>query len=171
MMKASWAAVAFATVLVMASLVEAQTAMSLPTAHIPIDSIMFAIRPPLPGQLSYLQAIKYIDDRMRYVDPLSGIYSNYYRYWCMFPQFVDRVETIANGAGDTNGVRLWCKYSYPQCAHSNPLGSSSVIANSITVQAIASRRTRLALEDLISIMGGHTHTSVSAIGFTSRRPF
>src|SRR3954453_11397334 len=39
-----------------------------------INSTGFAVREPLPGQLGYLQAIRFIDYRMKYLDPLSAFF-------------------------------------------------------------------------------------------------
>jgi hypothetical protein len=38
------------------------------------NSPAFARRDPLPGRPNYLQTIKYIDDGMRYVDPLTQFF-------------------------------------------------------------------------------------------------
>jgi hypothetical protein len=147
-----------------------------------INSATFAVRAPLPGHLNYLQAIKYIDDGMQYVDPYSRflvspvgeicfyarpvapqtVFDNYYRYWCVHPQSVSNVEAFTNGGGGISEVRIWCMHSYPHCAHSldysNVLSSSSSISNNITVQIIPSRQERSALEDLIFVMGGNAIT-------------
>src|ERR1700758_118436 len=40
----------------------------------PVNSPAFAVRAPLPSQPGYLTTIKFIDDGMRYVDPLSLFY-------------------------------------------------------------------------------------------------
>ena len=141
----------------------------------PINSPAFARRSPLPGQLGYLQTIKYIDDGMRYVDPLGRffispagemcfriipnyptiIYDSFYRDWCIFPQLVDRVDAATNPT--FNEVRLWCMRAYPQCAHS--LGETGRIANSISAATIDYRQERAALENLIYMMGGNARPS------------
>ena len=145
-----------------------------PAPAAPINSPVFAIRPPLPAQLGYPTTIKFIDDGMRYVDPLSQfyispagqmcfrtrpdyptvIYDNYYRDWCIFPQTVDRVEAVTNPT--FNEVRLWCMRAYPQCAHSLPDGR---IGNSISAPTLDYRQERLALENLVHMMGGNARLS------------
>lgn len=135
-----------------------------------IDSPIFAVRLPPPGHPGYLATIKYIDDGMRYVDPLAGfyvspagelcfhtrpdypttIYENYYRDWCIFPQSVDRVEALPNPT--LNEVRLWCRRAFPQCARS--LGDGR-IADSILAPTLDYRQERDALEHLIFMMGGY----------------
>ena len=145
-----------------------------PAPAAPINSPAFAIRAPLPAQLGYLTTIKFIDDGMRYVDPLSQfyispagemcfrtrpdyptiIYDNYYRDWCIFPQTVDRVEAVTNPT--FNEVRLWCMRAYPQCAHSLPDGR---IRNSISAPTLDYRQQRLALENLVYMMGGNARLS------------
>lgn len=139
-----------------------------------IDSVRFAIRPPLPGQPGYRLTIKFIDDGMRYVDPLSQfyispvgemcfrtrpgypttIYENYYRDWCVFPQTVDRVEAVTNPT--TNEVRLWCMRAFPQCARSLADGH---IGNSISAPTLDYRQERAALEHLVYMMGGNARPS------------
>ena len=149
---------------------QAPPAIILPAVQpAPINAPVFAIRGPLLGQPGYLQTIKYIDDGLRYVDPLSQffispagamcfrtrpdyptvIYDNFYRDWCMFPQTVDRVEAATNPT--INEVRLWCMHAYPQCAHS--LGDGR-IANSISAPTFDYRQERAALANLIYMMGG-----------------
>jgi hypothetical protein len=134
-------------------------------------------RASLPGQPSYLQTVKYIDDGMRYIDPLSQffispagemcfriipnyptiIYESFYRNWCIYPQLVDRVEAATNPT--FNEVRLWCRRDYPQCAHS--LGEFGRISNSISAPTIDYRQERAALENLIQMMGGNVGSSQS----------
>lgn len=145
----------------------------------PIDSVAFATRQPLPGQLAYLQAIRYIDDGMRYIDPHSRffvspageicfrvfpnsptiIYDNHHSDWCMYPQHVARVEAMANKITNTNEVRLWCARPFPQCArridHPNPLGDGGWVANTISAATLDYREQRAALQNLIYLMGGN----------------
>ena len=140
--------------------------------HAPINSIVFAVRSVLPGQPGYLQTIKYIDDGMRYADPGSRFfispagemcfrlrphyptvyYDDYYRNWCMHPWMVDRVEAGIGFA--LNEVRLWCAHSAPQCAH-----AADEIANGISAPSIEYQQERLALENLIFLMGGSVRPS------------
>jgi hypothetical protein len=139
-----------------------------------INSPAFARRGPLPTRPDYLLTIKYIDDGMRYVDPLTHfyvspagelcfrtkpnypqvIYETRYRTWCMYPQTVDRVEAVSNDITRINEVHLWCRRAYPQCAHS--LTEPGWIANSISTSTVDYRKERDALEDLIDMMGGKT---------------
>jgi hypothetical protein len=133
-----------------------------------INSLAFALRGAAPGQFSYLQTIKYIEDGMRFADPGSRFfvsptgemcfrmrrnyptvyYDDYYRNWCMHPWSVERVET---GVGFAfNEVRLWCAHNSPQCAH-----TVDEIANGISAPTIEYRQERAALEDLIYLMGGY----------------
>lgn len=145
----------------------------------PFNSVAFAVRQPLPGRLAYLQAIRYIDDGMKYTDPLSGffvspagelcfrvfphspriIYESHHSSWCMYPQYVGRVEAMANKITNVNEVRLWCARPFPQCARrvepSNPLGAAPWAANSISAAALDYREQRAALQDLIYLMGGN----------------
>ena len=139
-----------------------------------INSPVFATRGPLPGRPDYLLTIKYIDDGMRYVDPLTYffvspagelcfrtkpnypqvIYETRYRTWCISPQTVDRVEAVSNDITRINEVHVWCRRAYPQCAHS--LTEPGWIANSISTSTVDYRKERDALEDLIDMMGGKT---------------
>jgi hypothetical protein len=141
----------------------------------PINALTFPPRDVLPAPLNYLQTAKYIDDGMVYADPLSRffispvgemcfrirpdyptiIYNNFYRDWCIYPQFVDRVEAVTNPT--INEVRLWCMRAYPQCAHSG--GEIGQIANSISVPTVDYRQERAAVENLIRMMGGSARSS------------
>lgn len=133
-----------------------------------LNSPVFAVRGVPPNAPGYLQTVKYIDDRIRYIDPGSRFfispvgemcfrirpryptvyYDTYYRNWCVYPRYVGRVEA---GIGLTsNEVRLWCRYAAPQCAH-----SFDEVANSISAPTIEFRGERAALENLIYIMGGN----------------
>ena len=76
-----------------------------------INSPVFAIRPPLPGQPGYLDTIRYIDNGVKYIDPFaeffisydgqmcfrglvnrqSVFFENYQNYWCMYPTAVNNV--------------------------------------------------------------------------------
>jgi hypothetical protein len=135
-----------------------------------INSPVFAVRLPPPGRPGYLATIKFIDDGLRYVDPLAGffvspagelcfhtrpdypttIYQNYYRDWCLFPQTVDRVEAAFNPT--INEVRLWCRRAFPQCAHSLADGR---IADDVSAPTLDYRQERDAIEALIYMMGGY----------------
>jgi hypothetical protein len=141
----------------------------------PINSSAFAIRGPLPGRLPYLATVKYIDDGMRYVDPLSGffispigemcfrtianyptiIYDHFYRTWCIHPLMVDRIEAVTNPT--TNEVRVWCMRAYPQCVHS--LGEFVRFSNSISAPTLDYRQERAALENLVYILGGYIRSA------------
>ena len=141
----------------------------------PINSSTFAIRGPMPGSPPFLATVKYIDDGMRYVDPLSRffispigemcfrtipdyptiIYDHFYRTWCIHPLMVDRVETVTNPA--TNEVRVWCMRAYPQCAHS--LGEFVRFSNNISAPTLDYRQERAALENLVYMMGGYVRSS------------
>ena len=136
------------------------------------NSPAFARRGPLPGRPDYLLTIKYIDDGMRYVDPLTHffispagemcfrtkpnypqvIYATRYRTWCMYPQTVDHVEAVTNDITRINEVHLWCRRAYPQCAHG--LSEPGWIANRIYASTVDYRQERDALENLIYLMGG-----------------
>ena len=138
------------------------------------NSPAFARRGPLPGRPDYLLTIKYIDDGMRYVDPLTHffispagemcfrtkpnypqvIYETRYRVWCIDPQTVDRVDAVTNDITRINEVHVWCRRAYPQCAHS--LSEPGWIANSISTSTVDYRKERDALEDLVDLMGGKT---------------
>jgi hypothetical protein len=169
-MRAEWAAAVFLTMFAPAVLYGEALPLEFFTAgqSAPINSLAFARRDPLPGQPSYLQTVKYIDDGLRYIDPWSQFfispagemcfrtrpyyptiyYNNYYRIWCIYPQSVDRVEA---GTGFTfHEVRLWCMHAYPQCAH-----SFDEIADSISAPTIDYRQERDTLETLIYLMGGN----------------
>jgi hypothetical protein len=143
----------------------------------PINSPAFARRGPLPGRPDYLQTIKYIDDGMRYIDPLTQffvspvgemcfrtkpnypqvIYETRYRIWCIYPQTVDRVEAVTNDITRINEVHVWCLRAYPQCAHS--LNEIGWIANSISASTVDYRQERDAVENLIYLMGGNIRFS------------
>jgi len=144
----------------------------------PFNSVAFAVRRPPPGRLSYLQAIRFIDDGMKYFDRESGffvspfgeicfrvypntprvIYDSHYSNWCMYPQHVGRVEAMPNKITNINEVRLWCARPFPQCARRiedpQPFGSPAWVSNSVSAASLDYREQRAALQDLIYLMGG-----------------
>jgi hypothetical protein len=142
-----------------------------------LDSPAFARRAPLPGQMGYLETIKYIADGLRYVSAGSTFFispegemcfqglpsaeMNPYvvpsTYWCISPLAVGSVDRVRNDITQINGVRLWCRLSAPQCAHK--IGRPNLldrawIGNSITAETIPSREQAAAIEHLIYLMGG-----------------
>jgi hypothetical protein len=148
-----------------------------------INSPVFAIRPPLPGQPGYLDTIKYIDNGVKYIDPFaeffisadgqmcfrglvnrqSALFENYQNYWCMYPTAVNNVESLENNISYVNTVRLWCVLEAPQCARRvgfpNVLDDSDWIGNSITAQTRPFREQRNAIQYLIYLMGGNVRDS------------
>lgn len=144
----------------------------------PIDAPAFVKRAPLPGQLGYLETIKFIDDSVRYIDPSAQFFvspdgemcfrglvnrqqvefETYTNFWCISPFAVSNVDALENNVSFVNEVRLWCAHAAPQCAHrvGSPdfLDTSPDIANSILVQVTPFRPTRAAVEHLVYLMGG-----------------
>ena len=143
-----------------------------------INSPVFAVRPPLPGQPGYLDTIRYIDNGLKYIDPFAeffisydgqlcfrglvnrqqAVFENYQTYWCMPPSAVNNVEALENNISYLNTVRLWCVLEAPQCARRvgfpNVLDESGWIGNSITAQTRPFREQRAAIQYLIYLMGG-----------------
>ena len=144
----------------------------------PINSLAFEKRAPLPGQLGYLETIKFIDDSVRYIDPAAEFFvspggemcfrglvnrqlvqfETYSNYWCISPFAVNNVDALRNNVSYVNEVRLWCTHSDPQCAHrvgfADFLDTSPDIANSILVQVTPYQPARAAVEHLVYLMGG-----------------
>jgi len=144
-----------------------------------INSVSYAIRPPLSDHPGYLETIKYIDNGIKYNDQYGEffvsydgqlcfrglvnrqlvMFENYQNYWCMFPTAVNNVDAIENNVSYVNSVRLWCVHSAPQCARrfGYPLflDESGWVGNSITVQIVPYREARRALEYLVYLMGGN----------------
>jgi len=143
----------------------------------PIDSPAFARRAPLPGQLGYLETIRFISDGLRYRSPAASFFvsstgemcfeglpdadRNPYvipsTYWCISPLAVASVDTVRSDVTQINGVRLWCRLSAPQCAHKIGLPNlldPAWVANSITAETIPFREQQAAFEHLIYLMGG-----------------
>jgi hypothetical protein len=144
-----------------------------------INSPAFEKRTPLPGQMGYLETIKYIDDGMKYIDPSSEFFVSYTgdmcfrglvnyqlvtfefytNYWCINPQAVNSIDQLQDNITTVNVVRLWCAHAAPQCARrlGDPsfLDTSSSIANSISVQITPNQPERAALEHLVYLMGGN----------------
>ena len=144
-----------------------------------INSPAFEKRAPLPGQMGYLETIKYIDDGMKYIDPSSEFFvsfngdmcfrglvnrqmttfETYENYWCMNPQVVNTVDSLQDDITTINSVRLWCAHSAPQCArkvgYPTFLDTSPNIANSISVQITPYQPEGAALEHLVYLMGGN----------------
>lgn len=153
---------------------------------LPVNSVVFAVRDSLPGWLSYLQAIEFINDRMKYRDPLSAffvssadelcfrtfpsglyaIYDGYYSDWCMYPQAVSSIQTITNTVTNQNELILSCGYAFPQCVrqHGYPVFPGYVYsaANSVAVPTTAYREQAVVLRDLIYVMKGGRGFAVRA---------
>jgi hypothetical protein len=157
-----------------------QTGIETGTPPAQINSVAFAQRAPLQ-QFTYFQAIKYIDDDMKYIDGASAffvspsgemcfrtrasapltIYDDYYSDWCIYPNSVSRVEANTNQITHISEIRLWCSRAYPQCAQGinypwAPWKYRSWNANSITIQTLAPQQEQAALQRLIFVMGGTT---------------
>ena len=152
---------------------------------VPVNSVAFEKRPPLPGQPTYLETIAYINDGMHYVSPgasffvsnlgamcflgaiVSGPVPVYIPpdYWCINPLSVSRVEAVENNISYINQVRLWCRLSVPQCAekvaHPN-VPDYPWAANSITVETVPFLRQRDAIEYLVYLMGGGVERSLAS---------
>jgi hypothetical protein len=141
---------------------------------------VYAVRPPIPGQPDYWQSIRFIDARMKYLDPSSGffvssagemcfrtfpnhvhvIYDGYYSDWCLYPQAVSSVQAVTMQIGDSNQLVLWCGHSYPQCVRRQgyPFFPALIlysIADSVTVPTAAYLEQRTVLLNLIYLMGGN----------------
>ena len=136
----------------------------------PINSPAFAVRAPLQGRPDYLATIKFVDDGVRYIDPLSRFYISaagemcfhtppsypkvytdaYYKDWCIHPYVVDRVSVTVNSSGG-HGVEMWCMRAYPACAHSLQSGE---IANRTYATTVDYQQERRALQHLVYMMGG-----------------
>jgi hypothetical protein len=127
---------------------------------------VFAQRAPPAGRPTYLETIKYIDDGMRYIDPITAFfvssegmmcfrgvfnyqpgYIHYISDWCLPPTAVS--EVASHGSYE---LRLSCKHENPQCVHE--IGRSNLAANTISVQAVPARQEKTAVEHLIYLMGG-----------------
>ena len=150
----------------------------------PINSVEFARRPPLPGQPSYLETIKYVDDGVKYIDPSSeffissdgemcfrglvnrqsALFETYRTYWCMSPYGVNNIDALEDNISSVNAVRLWFTHATPQCAHRiglpDFLDTSPGIANSVWAQLVPYKQQRSALEYLVYLMGGSAQGNV-----------
>jgi hypothetical protein len=153
-------------------------AACIPPPTPPLNSLTFQKRSPLPGQMGYLETIKYIDDGLHYILPAAefyvsaagdlcfrgvitpGVTPEYLpsNFWCMSPFAVSRVDAIENNISYINQVRLWCRLAAPQCAYK--IGYPNMldnmwIANSITTETVPFIRQRDAIEYLVYLMGGN----------------
>ena len=182
-MRAKWAAIGFLTAYATAICNGAaqQAGIEIGTHPAQVNSVAFARRVPPLQQLTYFQAIKFIDDDMKYIDGSSAffispsgemcfrtrafspltIYDDYYSDWCIYPTSVSRVEATTNQITHISEIRLWCSHAYPQCAQGInypwvPWKYRSWIANSITIQTVEPQQERAAMQRLIFLMGGST---------------
>lgn len=157
-----------------------------------INSTVFAVRQPPPGQPGYLDTIRFIDNGVKYIDPYAEffvsfdgqmcfrglvnrqqlVFENYQNYWCMPPTAVNNVEALENNVSFVNSVRLWCVLEAPQCARRfgfpNFLDESGWWGNSITAQTRPFREQRDAVEYLIYLMGGRVREGEPSSGYPSR---
>ena len=137
-----------------------------------INSPAFEKRAPLPGQMGYLETIKYIDPSGEFFVSYNGdicfrglvtrqltTFEFYTNYWCMTPQAVSNVDFLQDNITNVNAVLLWCAHAAPQCARrvGDPsfLDTSPGIANSIWLQITPYQSERAALEHLVYLMGGN----------------
>lgn len=149
-----------------------------------INSPVYAVRPPPPGQPGYLETVRYIDNGMKYIDPYAeffvsfdgqlcfrglvnrqeAFFENYQNYWCMPPTAVNNVEALENNISYVNTVRLWCVLEAPQCARrfgfgnfleNGGLDNTGWLGNSISAQIRPFREQRSAIEYLVYLMGGN----------------
>ena len=151
----------------------------------PINSLAFARRPPLPGQLGYLETIKYIYNGVHYISPTAGFLVSSIgdlcfqgalvpgfpavtipnNFWCISPFNVDRVEAVDNNVSYVDQIRLWCRLEAPQCAYK--VGYPNMMdhlwaANSITAETVPFLPQRDAIEYLIYLMGGNVSRDLAA---------
>jgi hypothetical protein len=150
----------------------------VPPPALPINSLAFERRPPLPGQPGYLETIKYVDNGIQYTSPNSRFYVSAagemcfrelinpgvtlelspQNYWCISPFAIDAVEALENDTTYVDQIRLWCRHATPQCAHKigyPNMFDNMTVANSIIVETIPIERERDAVEYLVYLMGGN----------------
>jgi hypothetical protein len=102
-----------------------------------INSDAFAKRQPLPGQLGYLETIRFINSGMKYIDPFAEFFispdgymcfrglvnrqmlefENYQNYWCMNPAFVNNVEDLQNSTTSDRVAELFGREPMDQQQH------------------------------------------------------
>ncbi len=153
-------------------------AACVPAPTPPINSLAFQKRPSLPGQMGYLETIKYIGDGLHYILPTADFYVSVAgdmcfrgvivpgvtpvyiapNFWCISPFAVGRVDAIENDISYINQVRLWCRLAQPQCAYQigyPNLLDNTWMANSITTETVPFVRQREAIEYLVYLLGGN----------------
>ncbi len=152
---------------------------------VPVNSLAFEKRPPLPGQPTYLQTIAYINDGMHYISPDASFFVSNLgamcfqgailpgptpvyippNYWCINPLAVSRVEAIDNNISYINQVKLWCRLAVPQCVEKAAYPNwpdRPLVSNSITVETVPFLRQRDAIEYLVYLMGGNVERNVAS---------
>ncbi len=152
---------------------------------VPLNSLAFEKRPPLPGQPGYLATIAYINDGMHYISPSAGFFVSNLgamcfegailpgptpeyippNYWCINPLAVGRVEAIDNNISYINQVKLWCRLAAPQCVEKAAYPNwpdRPLVGNSITVETVPFLRQRDAIEYLVYLMGGNVDRSFAS---------
>ncbi len=152
---------------------------------VPVNSLAFEKRPPLPGQPSYLETITFINDGMHYISPAAGFFVSNLgamcfqgailpgpwpvyippNYWCINPLAVSRVEAIDNNISYINQVKLWCRLAAPQCAEKAAYPNwpdRPLVSNSITVETVPFLRQRDAIEYLVYMMGGNVERNLAS---------
>jgi hypothetical protein len=138
-----------------------------------VDVGAFLRRPPSPGQPSYAETIKYIDDGMRYVDPGNAFFiaadgrmcfrggytlsqtifdSLFKTDWCLFPTAVGKVELVPDIVTGTYRLQLSCKHAAGQCAAE--AGSAYRQAAILTLPIVPPQQEKAAIEHLVYLMGG-----------------
>ena len=138
--------------------------------------------PPLSPDVA--RTVRYIDDGLKYVDPVNAFFVaplaamcfrgvsvagavypiDRWNFWCIDAHMVASVDALANDISYVPQVRLWCKHAYPYCARRiggrvyAAFGTGN-LANSITVQVVPAMPEKAAIEHLVRLLGGRLDPS------------
>jgi len=133
---------------------------------------VFIQRAPGPGQPTFFQAIRYIDDDLRYAVPIGNFYvspdghmcfrgvlnvketifdSLYPKEWCVQPTAIGRVE-LASTSVTGRSIQLACRHAAPQCIRE--MGYPYRQMNTILLPSARPANSTLMMEHLAYLMGG-----------------
>ena len=133
---------------------------------------VFIRRMPSPGQPTFSQAIRYVDDDLRYAVPVGNFYvspdgrmcfrgvlnvketmfdSLTPREWCVQPTAIGHVE-LASTAVTGKSIYLECRHAAPQCFRE--MGYPNGYMNAILLPSASPANSAFMIEHLAYLMGG-----------------
>ena len=137
-----------------------------------INDPVFIRRAPAPGQPNFFQAIRYLDDELRYADPIGLFFvspdgqmcfrgvlnvkesifdSLHPKEWCVPPTAVDQVALAATSITGQS-IQVACKHATPRCVRE--MGYPYRQMNAVLLPSVKPNSAIHMVEHLAYLMGG-----------------